>query len=137
MMDYLQCTAAFFCSSRHISKCFVAHLLHLLRIYIVQVDIRRGHTTEAQLLGVQSNLIEYFGEEGWSGAWRQVDTDVIHWCTRQCHRYSHQRVDGITVEGHHHQEYTAQTVDHWEEQGQLNRPVQLRSFEAKVDKAGY
>lgn len=64
-------------------------------------------------------LTNHFAEEGWSGAGRQVDANEVDWCTRQCHCNSHQRVDGITVEGNHYEENAAQAVDYWEEQRQL------------------
>lgn len=110
-------------------KCFTAISLHFLKIYIVQVDIRRGHATKAQLLCVQRNRIESPVEEGWPGAGGQVDTDEVDRGTRQGHRYSHQRVDGVTVKRHCHQENTAQTVDHWEEERQLNGPRHIGLFE--------
>lgn len=32
-------------------------LLHLVRVYVVQVDVRRGHAAQAQLLGVEGDLV--------------------------------------------------------------------------------
>lgn len=118
-------------------KCFVAISLHFLKIYIVQVDIRRGHTTEAQLLGVERKFIESLGEEGWPGAGGQVDTDEIDRGPRQGHSDAHQWVDGVAVKRHYHQEYTAQTVHHWEEEGQLNRTMHIWLFETQIDETGY
>lgn len=83
-------------------------------------------------------LTDYFAKESWSGAGRQVDAKEVDWYTRQCHSYSHQRVDGVTVEGHHHQEYGAQAEDDWEEQRQLweaergNEEVKRMNKERKV-----
>lgn len=67
------------------------------------------------------HLTEHFAKEGWSGAVRQVDANVVDWCSGQRHGNSHQRVNRVAVEGHHHQEYTAQAVDDWKEQRQLQR----------------
>lgn len=68
----------------------------------------------------QSKLLtEHVSEEGWSGAGRQVDANVVDRCARQRHSNSHQRVDGVAVEGNHDQENAAQAVDDWEEQRQL------------------
>lgn len=67
----------------------------------------------------QRDPIKHFSEEGWSGAGRQVDANVVDWRTRQRHTNSHQRVDGVTVEGNHYQEYAAQAVNDWEEQREL------------------
>lgn len=72
-------------------------------------------------------LTEDFLDEGWSGAGRQVDANVVDWYTRQRHSNSHQSVDGVTVEGNHYQEYTAQAEDDWEEQGQLQRNGERKS----------
>lgn len=54
-----------------------------------------------------------------SGAGRQVDAEIVNRCARQGHTNSHQRVDGVTVEGNHDQKNAAQAVDDWEEQRQL------------------
>lgn len=59
-------------------------------------------------------LTKNFLEAGWSGAGRQMDTKEVDWCARQRHRNSHQRVDGVTVERNHYQEYAAHAVDDWE-----------------------
>lgn len=74
-------------------------------------------------------LTEHVFEEGWSGAGWQVEANVVHWCTRQCHSNSHQRVDGVTVEGNHYQENTAHAVDDWEEQRQLQKKGKQESRE--------
>lgn len=58
-------------------------------------------------------------EEVRSGAGRQVDAEVVNRCARQGHTNSHQSVAGFTEEGNHDQKNAAQTVDDWEEQGQL------------------
>lgn len=119
----------FCCRLFQMTQCFGAISIHFLKIHIVQVDVRRGHTTKAQLLCEERKLIEGFGEEGWPGAGWQMDTHEVDRGTRQGHSYSHQRVDGVTVKRHYHQEYTAQTVHHREEQGQLDRPGQIRLFD--------
>lgn len=64
-------------------------------------------------------LTEHFPEEGWSRASWQVDAHVVDRYTGQRHSNPHQRVDGVTVEGNHNQEYAAKAVDKWEEQREL------------------
>lgn len=64
-------------------------------------------------------LTKYFFEEGWSGGGWQVNANVVDWYTWQRHSNSHQRVNGVTVEGNHDQEYAAHAVDDGEKQRQL------------------
>jgi len=59
------------------------------------------------------------GHEGGPGAGRQVDAQVVDGHAGQRHADAHQGVDGVAVEGQHHQEDGAQAVDHREEQGEL------------------
>ena len=80
-------------------------------------------------------LTNHFAEEGRSGAGRQVDANEVDWCTRQCHCNSHQRVDGITVEGNHYEENAAQAVDYWEEQRQL-QGVETGRWQRQREKKG-
>lgn len=67
-------------------------------------------------------------EEGWPGAGRLVDAEVVDWHTREGHADPHQRVDRVTVERNHHQEDAAHAVDYWEKQGELqeNREMGLK-----------
>lgn len=58
-------------------------------------------------------------QEGWSGAGRLVDADVVDRRPGQGHADPHQRVDGVTVERNHHQEDAADAVDYREKQGEL------------------
>lgn len=74
-------------------------------------------------------------EEGGPGVRRQVDADVVDGCAGQRHADAHQGVDGVTEEGHHHQEDAAQAVNHREEQAELDRPGHVRTLEPQVDLA--
>lgn len=48
-----------------------------------------------------------------------MDANEVDWYARQCHSNSHQRVNGVAVEGNHYQEYAAQAVEDGEEQREL------------------
>lgn len=111
--------------------------LHLILLDVVQVDIRGGHATHAQFLYEQRKLFKKSVEEVRSGAGRQVDAEVVNGCAGQGHTNSHQSVDGVAEERNHDQKNGAKAVDDGEEQGQLYGPMELRSFEAKVDLTGY
>lgn len=80
-------------------------------------------------------LTEHYSEEGWSGAGRQVDANVVDWYAGQRHSNSHQRVDGVAVEGNHYQEYAAQAVDDRKEQRQLRGRERGKAEEDNKGKA--
>lgn len=80
-------------------------------------------------------LTKCFSDEGWSWAGWQVDAEVVDWCSGQRHCNSHQRIDGVAVERHHHQEYAAQAVNDWEEQRQLQERSQEEEGEEGDDEA--
>ena len=48
-----------------------------------------------------------------------MDAQEVDGYAGESHADAHQGVDGVTVEGHEHQEDAAQAVDHGEEQVQL------------------
>lgn len=48
-----------------------------------------------------------------------MDAEEVDGGAGERHADSHQGVDGVAVEGNHHQEDAAQAVDDGEEQGQL------------------
>lgn len=72
-------------------------------------------TTVQESCSQTKALTEHLAEAGRSGAGRQVDANVVDGRPRQRHGDAHQRVDGVTVERHRHEEHAAQAVDHWEE----------------------
>lgn len=65
------------------------------------------------------SLTEDFVEESGPGAARQMEAEEVDGHAGQRHGDAHQRVDGVAVERHHHQEEAAQAVHDGEEQGQL------------------
>lgn len=70
-------------------------------------------------------LTQDLPEEGWSGAGRLVDAEVVDWRPRERHADPHQRVGGVAVERNHHQEDAADAVDDREKQRQLQEREEL------------
>lgn len=64
-------------------------------------------------------LTEHFAEEGRSGRRRQMNADEVDRYARESNGDPDKRVDGVAVEGNHHQENAADAVNYWEEQGEL------------------